>query len=947
MKSIQTRISIVIAVITLIATGTLMVTAMLRSRRLLDTNSNEIILSAEEYYAAELDDHFNSSEQSVDSICNYALKRAEAYPGFFIDEAQRNAYTDDISELSKSIAENTRGAMSVYMRYDPDTFGPTAGFFYTKDPATGEWHTEEPTDMSLYDKDDVEHVGWYYIPVSEGRPVWMDPYYNKNIDVSMISYIIPYSLDGKIVGVIGMDIDLEMLREEVADIQLRPYSISRPILMKKDGNIIYHYNYPNGADIDEMPEADQEFFRAVYTMERDKVTWYRTLIKSMPAKIVTKELKNGMILGIVVPRVIIGRPQAILVASLFITSVIIVFIAVWAGIMWVKSIVRPLKKMTEVADRYASGDYSEKMTVNSKDEVGRLSRSLETMSESLVRQIEKADAANKAKSAFLSNMSHEIRTPITAILGLNEMILRESDDKEVLEYSENIKTSGNTLLGIINDVLDFSKIEAGKIDIVPVDYDLSSVINDLVNMVRARADEKGLFLLLDFDRDLPKMLNGDEVRLKQIITNLLTNAVKYTEKGSVTFAMGYKKDEEDPDSVLLNVAVSDTGIGIKEEDMEKLFSKFERIDVEHNRNIEGTGLGMSITKNLLDMMGSSLAVKSVYGEGSVFSFSVKQKVVKWEPLGDYKDSYNATIGKRSKYSCTFIAPDARVLMVDDNPTNLLVFKSLLKQTCVKIDTALCGDECLSMCGDAKYDIIFLDHMMPGKDGIETLHELKEMENSPNASTPVVCLTANAVSGAREEYINEGFDDYLTKPIDHEKLEEMMIEYLPAEKVMDHPKEIVLEFAAGGEDVSVRDDVTGGEDMSVWDFSADDTGNEQDDMPDLSALEGQDVIDTETGLRHCGDEEVYLEVMESFYETVDETIEELDTLLEDKNAGDYAIKVHSVKSTSRTIGALELGDLAAELEKAGTDNDIEFIAKKHGELKEKYLKVKEVLERVVG
>ncbi|MCR5358207.1 MAG: response regulator [Lachnospiraceae bacterium] len=932
MKSIQTRISIVIAVITLIATGTLMVTAMVRSRRLLDSNSNEIILSAEEYYAAELDDHFNSSEQSVDSICNYAMKRAEAYPGFFNDEAQRTAYTEDISELSKSIAENTRGAMSVYLRYDPDTFGPTAGFFYTKDPATGEWHTEAPTDMSLYDKDDVEHVGWYYIPISKGEPVWMDPYYNKNIDVSMISYIIPYSLDGKIVGVIGMDIDLEMLREEVAGIQLRPYSISRPILMKKDGNIIYHYNYPNGADIDEMPDADRTFFSTVYNMERDKVTWYRTLIKNMPAKIVTTELKNGMILGIEVSRAIIGRPQAILVATLFLTSIVIVIISVWAGIMWVKSIITPLKKMTEVADRYAEGDYSEKMSVDSKDEVGRLSRSLETMSESLVRQIELADAANKAKSTFLSNMSHEIRTPITAVLGLNEMILRDSDDKEILTYSENIKNAGNTLLGIINDILDFSKIEAGKIEIVPVDYDLSSVINDLVNMTRVRADEKGLSLKLDFDRDIPKMLNGDEVRIKQIITNILSNAVKYTEKGTVTFTMGFKKCEDDPDGVFINVAVEDTGIGIKEEDMKKLFSEFERIDEKRNRNIEGTGLGMNITRSLLDMMGSALEVKSTYGEGSVFSFSLKQKVVKWEPLGDYKESFSTDIYSRSGYRSAFTAAGARVLMVDDNEMNLLVFKSLVKQTLVKVDTALSGAEGLSLSGDKKYDIIFLDHMMPGMDGVETLHEMKKMHDSPNDDTPIICITANAISGAREEYINEGFDDYITKPIDPERLEAMMMEYLPKDK-LDKSDGVVLEFSAGGDDEAA-------------DNGLDEGAYGEDDF-DLSALKDQDIIDVEKGMMHCGGRDVYVDILKTFYEDGDEPLKKLDEYFTDGDMDSYVIKIHSLKSSARTLGAASLGDIAGSLEKAGKENDKEFISDNTEELKSEHARVMEVLGGVFG
>ena len=293
---------------------------------------------------------------------------------------------------------------------------------------------------------------------------------------------------------------------------------------------------------------------------------------------------------------------------------------------------------------------------------------------------ERAIAANEAKSSFLSNMSHEIRTPINAVLGMNEMILRECEDKNILEYSNSIMTAGNTLLGLINDILDFSKIESGKMEIIAVDYDLSTVINDLVTMIQSKADSKGLSLALDISSDTPKMLSGDEVRIKQIITNLLTNAVKYTEKGCVKFCIKFEKIPNDPENVFLDISVSDTGIGIKKEDMEKLFTEFDRIEEERNRKIEGTGLGMSITKRLLEMMGSSLEVESVYGMGSKFSFRLKQKVVVWNELGDYETAYKEALDNRKKYREKFKAPTAEILVVDDTPVNLLVFRNLLKQT---------------------------------------------------------------------------------------------------------------------------------------------------------------------------------------------------------------------------------------------------------------------------
>ena len=519
------------------------------------------------------------------------------------------------------------------------------------------------------------------------------------------------------------------------------------------------------------------------------------------------------------------------------------------------------------------------------------------LAQELNQKAETAAAANEAKSTFLSNMSHEIRTPINAVLGMNEMILRESREPNVIEYAENIHTAGNTLLGLINDILDFSKIEAGKMEIIPVDYDLSSVFNDLVNMIHTRADAKGLKLLLDFDQETPKLLYGDEIRIKQVITNILTNAVKYTEKGSVTFSVKFERVPDDPDSVLLCVAVKDTGIGIKPEDMEKLFSKFERIEEKRNRNVEGTGLGMTITLNLLEKMGSSLQVESTYGVGSTFSFKLRQRVVKWEPLGDYKASYQELLKGHKKYREKFTATEALVLMVDDNPMNLTVFKSLIKQTRVQVDTANDGDEGLLLAKEKKYDIIFLDHMMPGKDGIETLHELKKQESGPNRNTPVICLTANAISGAREQYIEAGFNDYLTKPIDTDKLEEMLLTYLPQEKMQE-----------AGEEVMVQ---------------------ENEEIPEsLAPLQGAEWLDMRIGIKNSGSVEAYLPLLKIFYESIDETEQAIEGFYAERNIKDYTIKVHALKSSARIIGAQEFGEEAQLLENAGKAENREYIRAHH-------------------
>ncbi len=525
-----------------------------------------------------------------------------------------------------------------------------------------------------------------------------------------------------------------------------------------------------------------------------------------------------------------------------------------------------------------------------------------------------AEEASKAKGDFLANMSHEIRTPINAILGMNEMVLRESDDDTILEYSKNIKVSGSTLLGLINDILDFSKIESGKIDIIPVDYDLSTVLGDLVNMIYTRAEKKGLLLKTEFDSNIPKMLNGDEIRIKQIITNILTNAVKYTEKGSVTFKVAYEKSEDEPDIILLKVSVEDTGIGIREEDMDKLFGEFERIEENRNRYVEGTGLGMSITRNLLDMMGSSLDVDSRYGEGSVFSFTLRQKVVSDEPLGDYAVSYREHMLKQQSYRERFTAPDARILVVDDNSMNLTVFKGLVKQTLMKVDTAEDGDTGLSLAADTTYDMIFFDHMMPGKDGIETLKELRSQTDGPNDGTPVICLTANAVSGAREMYINAGFDDYLTKPVDADRLEALLLAYLPEDKVI---KTLISED--------------------------EENNKKSDSIPvQLEELDKEEWIDVKAGIQNSGSVSAYMPLLEIFYNAHEQKMEELNGFYEKKDIENYTIKIHALKSSLRLIGAYGSGEKAQLLEDAGKSGDFDYIKEHHASFIEEYAAFKEPL-----
>ena len=396
-----------------------------------------------------------------------------------------------------------------------------------------------------------------------------------------------------------------------------------------------------------------------------------------------------------------------------------------------------------------------------------------------VKRQQASDNANRAKSAFLANMSHEIRTPINAILGMDEMILRESSEREIRSYAKDIQSAGKTLLSIINDILDFSKVEEGKMEILPTQYDVSSVINDLVNMVRGRAEDKGLQFTLQVDGNTPAMLFGDEIRIRQCALNLLTNAVKYTEKGSVTLGVGF--ETRGGDKISLRFTVTDTGIGLKPEDIDRIFSPFSRVEESRNRSIEGTGLGMSITRQLLELMDSRLDVRSVYGEGSTFSFAVEQPVVKWTPIGEFAERFEADRTRHEAYRESFRAPGARILVVDDMPVNLTVIKGLLKRTRIVVDTAESGEEAVRKASRQQYDMIFIDHMMPGMDGIETLAALKDLP-SMEEHTSFIALTANAVSGAREMYFEAGFSDYLSKPVDSKALEEMLMARLPPAKL---------------------------------------------------------------------------------------------------------------------------------------------------------------------
>lgn len=539
-------------------------------------------------------------------------------------------------------------------------------------------------------------------------------------------------------------------------------------------------------------------------------------------------------------------------------------------------------------------------------------RSLDDLLKVVETKCDEAQNATRIKSEFLSNMSHEIRTPINTILGMNEMILRETTNSDIHQYAGNVENAGKMLLSLINDILDFSKIESGKMEIIPVKYQISSVLNDLINMLKPKADTKGLNFDTEINPNIPNLLKGDEVRIRQIATNLLTNAIKYTDEGTITLISTFKLI--DSNHISLYLAVRDTGKGIREEDIPKLFSSFQRVDQKQNRNIEGTGLGLSITRHLVELMGGTIGVESTYGEGSLFYVTIPQTIADHKPIGRLYQHIDYTIPH--KYKEAFTAPQAHILVVDDNSMNLAVVTGLLKKTLIQIDTASNGRECIQKLRENNYHLVLLDHMMPDMDGIETLQQMKAEHLADDM--PVIALTANAISGAREMYLDYGFQDYLSKPIAGDSLENILLDWLPKEVI--HPS-------------------------SITDTSKEPENNDSNPYTDLeericNTTEDSSsdfmVLDKNTALNYCAnDETLYQQMLSLYTEQGLKYLEQLEQYYNLKDWTEYCTIVHAIKSTSKTIGAINFAEFAYTLEQAARESNEEVLTEKNPEFLNNY------------
>lgn len=527
------------------------------------------------------------------------------------------------------------------------------------------------------------------------------------------------------------------------------------------------------------------------------------------------------------------------------------------------------------------------------------------------RLVLQTEDANRAKTNFVSNMSHEIRTPMNSIVGITEILLRSRHSPKEQEYLLNIQSSGRVLLTIINDVLDCSKMEAGKMQLFDEPYDTCSLFHDLRISMENRIGHSGLELIYDIDQDIPCKLKGDMGRIRQVIINLVNNAIKYTEKGSVRFSVHVR--QKNTDKVMLYYEVADTGIGIRKEDQKILFDAFQRMEMDRNRYVEGTGLGLTISQNLVNMMGGVIEVESEYGKGSRFFFTIEQTIIDPTPVSavNYNGQKDNVTEKEAE--CLFIAPEAHILLVDDNELNLVVAKELLKPLRMQIDTAENGLQAVKMVRGSQYDLVLMDHMMPVMDGIEAAKAIRALPEDKYQKLPIIALTANAMVDARKEFLNAGMNGFVAKPIDFARICNQLKLWLPKDLVRDVPKEEAKKLLA--DDLSDRE---------------------------IQPEDPQMGFSFEEGVKHCGSKAALMKTIRIFYRTIDSKANKIEQCLKEGLISDYVIEVHALKSSALLIGAVPLSEAAKELEDYGKQGKTEVLEEKTPDVLTMYRDLKNIL-----
>ena len=775
-------------------------------------------------------------------------------------EISREEIFDYLVETSEWMRDNDRGLMNFYGIY-----GYIQGEFYDAllmNPGEGYIPQTRP---------------WYQAAIrSNGGIAYTTPYTDVRSGETIFSAVQNIILpNGDIAGILVVDIDINWIQQYVSSLALAPGGYG--MLLSQNMTLM---TFPRedflGRQLDEVNESYAKIARDL-RRGQDVSALETTGPGGKPVIVFFRHIFNGWYVGVV-------TPASAFYQDLNLTASILVLLGFSLSVALSLILLRLSAAKTRAAE----------------------------------------DSA--AKSSFLARMSHEIRTPMNSILGMSELLLRESLPETAQGYAGTIRQAGNNLLAIINDILDFSKIESGRLDIVGATYKTTSLINDCVNIIYMRITEKALAFKINIDRSLPESLWGDEARLRQVLLNLLSNAVKYTKEGSVTLSIrgekiiphgvsarnaGEKTAEvqgrPSPPDLLLVCEIADTGIGIRPEDLEKLFSDFTRFDAKKNRAIEGTGLGLAISRSLCRLMGGDITVRSVYGSGSVFTASIPQVTCSVNVIGEFDMSLGAFISagrENSKYpAISFTAPKARILVVDDIATNLDVAEGLLAPYKMRIDRALSGEEALTMIGRTHYDLVLLDHMMPGMDGVETAEKIRSLgpgtrfDPGHYMKLPLIALTANAVSGMKEMFLSHGFNDYISKPIEIAKLDERMAQWIPYSK---------------------REAISG--------ISGISDNGEKRFAPGISGVPAIPGLDIQKGVAMTGGTAAYYrKVLASFRKDVEERLAFLRETPGPENLPLFVTHVHALKSASASIGAAEVSGEAAQLESAGKAGDLALIA----------------------